>query len=106
MIHENLTHARILKQTFKWQDYVSWQRKLNEARASSAALKASINGITSERKPPESKWRTIFRRSPLENVEVVVTNNIYDKGFIQNVVEIIFPLSRRRLYVKTKTKSG
>ncbi|KAK9919710.1 hypothetical protein M0R45_028291 [Rubus argutus] len=93
-------------ETFKWQDYVSWQRKLNEARASSAALKASINGITSERKPPESKWRTIFRRSPLENVEVVVTNNIYDKGLIQNVLEIIFPISRRRLYVKTKTKSG
>ncbi|PRQ42050.1 putative protein S-acyltransferase [Rosa chinensis] len=93
-------------ETFKWQDYINWQRKLSEARASSAALKASINGLTNERKPPESKWRTIFRRSPLEDVEVVVKNNIYDKGFFLNVLEIIFPLSRRRLYANTKLKSG
>ncbi|XP_062006332.1 probable protein S-acyltransferase 17 isoform X1 [Rosa rugosa] len=93
-------------ETFKWQDYINWQRKLSEARASSAALKASINGFTSERKPPESKWRTLFRRSPLEDVEVVVKNNIYDKGFFLNVLEIIFPLSRRRLYAGTKLKSS
>ncbi|XP_008246544.1 PREDICTED: probable protein S-acyltransferase 17 isoform X1 [Prunus mume] len=93
-------------ETFKWQEYVSWQRKLNEARASSAALKASINGMSSERKPPENKWRAMFRRSPLKDVEVVVTNNIYDKGFFQNILEIIMPLSRRQLSLRTKSKSG
>lgn len=95
-----------MKQTFKWQDYISWQRKLNEARASSAALKASINGTDSERKPPESKWRAIFRRSPLKEVDVVVKNNMYDKGFFQNILEVIVPLSRRQLASQTKSKSG
>lgn len=95
-----------MKQTFKWQEYVSWQRKLNEARASSAALKASVSGMSSERKPPENKWRAMFRRSPLKDVEVVVTNNIYDKGFFQNILEIIMPLSRRQLSLRTKSKSG
>ncbi|XP_048424534.1 probable protein S-acyltransferase 17 isoform X2 [Pyrus x bretschneideri] len=93
-------------ETFKWQDYISWQRKLNEARASSAALKASINGTDSERKPPESKWRAIFRRSPLKEVDVVVKNNMYNKGFFQNSLEVIVPLSTRQLASRTKSKSG
>ncbi|KAM1353875.1 hypothetical protein ACFX2H_033303 [Malus domestica] len=80
-------------ETYKWQDYVSWQKKLNEARASSAALKASISGISSERKPPESKWRAMFRRSPLEDAEAVVKNNIYDKGFFQNILEKLVRVS-------------
>ncbi|XP_024926072.3 probable protein S-acyltransferase 17 isoform X2 [Ziziphus jujuba] len=93
-------------ETFKWQEYVSWQKKLNEARASAAALKASLNGMSSERKPPESKWRSFFRKSPLEDVEVVVKSNMYDKGFIQNLSEIIFPLSTRASFTQTKSKSG
>lgn len=94
-------------QTFKWQEHISWQKKLNEAKASAAALKASLIGMSSERKPPESKWRAFFRKSPLEDVQAVVKNNIYDKGFIQNLSEIIFPLSTRPLFTqKIKLKSG
>ncbi|KAF8401579.1 hypothetical protein HHK36_012524 [Tetracentron sinense] len=90
--------------TFKWQDYVSWKRKLNEAKASTAALKASISGMSSERKPPESKWRAFFRRSPLEDVEVV-KNNVYDKGVFHNIQEMVFPFSTRSSFYRTKSKS-
>ncbi|KAI4301857.1 hypothetical protein L6164_035095 [Bauhinia variegata] len=92
-------------ETYKWQDYMNWQRKLNEAKVSAAALKASINGIGGERKPSLSKWRAFFRRSPLEDVQVV-KNNVYDKGFIQNVVEVIFPFSTRPSFTRSKSKSG
>ncbi|XVF31257.1 hypothetical protein REPUB_Repub16aG0129900 [Reevesia pubescens] len=53
--------------TFKWPDYISWQKKLSEARASTAALKASITGMSSEGKPPKSKCKSFFRRSPIED---------------------------------------
>lgn len=92
-------------QTFKWQDYLSWQRKVNEAKASAAALKASISGLNDERKPCESKWKAFFRKSRLEEVEVI-KNNIYDGGFFHNLSEIIFPLSRRPSFSQTKEKSG
>eukprot|EP00258_Populus_trichocarpa_P040473 XP_024456492.1 probable protein S-acyltransferase 17 [Populus trichocarpa] len=58
-------------ETFKWEDYISWQRKLNEARVSAAALKASISGMSSEAKRPESICKSFFRRSPLEDSQVV-----------------------------------
>lgn len=83
---------------------MNWQKKLNEAKASAAALKASLNGITSEKKPPERKWRALFRKSPLEDAEVVVKNNMYDKGLIQNLSEVIFPLSTRPSFSQTKSK--
>ncbi|KAG1327770.1 hypothetical protein COCNU_01G017040 [Cocos nucifera] len=67
-------------ETFKWQDYISWKRKLNEAKSSAAALKASIQAVTGESNPPKSKWRAFFRRSPPQNEEVVVKNNVYDQG--------------------------
>nr|POF05629.1 putative protein s-acyltransferase 17 [Quercus suber] len=92
-------------QTFKWQEYISWQGKINEAKASAAALKASINGMSTEGKPPESKWRAFFRKSPLEDVQVV-KNNIYDKGFFHNLHEIIFPPSMRSSFLQSKSKSG
>ncbi|KAL5566181.1 hypothetical protein UlMin_029345 [Ulmus minor] len=93
-------------ETFKWQDYISWQKKLHEAKASAAALKASISGMSSEKKPsPESKWRSFFRRSPLEDVEVV-KNNVYDKGCFQNICEIVFPLSTRPSFSRAKLKSS
>lgn len=91
-------------QTFKWQEYLSWQRKLNEARASTAALRASINGMSSEVLPRESKWRAFFRRSPLEDAEPVVKENKYDKGLIKNIYEIIVPLSSRSLFSQKKSK--
>ncbi|XP_041019864.1 probable protein S-acyltransferase 17 [Juglans microcarpa x Juglans regia] len=92
-------------ETFKWQDYLSWQRKLNEAKASAAALKASVSGMRSEGNPPKSKWRAFFRKSPLEDMQVV-KNNIYDKGFFQNLLEIVFPPSMRSSLLQTKLKSG
>ncbi|XVF06183.1 hypothetical protein REPUB_Repub06bG0025400 [Reevesia pubescens] len=93
-------------ETFKWQDYISWQKKLSEARASTAALKASISGMNSEVKPPESKCKSFFRRSPLEDTEAVIKNNVYDKGFFHNIYEVIFPVSTRASFLQTKSKSG
>ncbi|KAM3752839.1 hypothetical protein ACB098_03G048700 [Castanea mollissima] len=100
-----LSLAPHVVQTFKWQEYVSWQGKINEAKASAAALKASINGMSTEGKPPESKWRAFFRKSPLEDVQVV-KNNIYDKGFFHNLHEIIFPPSMRSSFLQSKSKLG
>ncbi|XP_064977113.1 probable protein S-acyltransferase 17 isoform X2 [Musa acuminata AAA Group] len=90
-------------QTFKWQDYISWKRKLNEAKASAAALKAGIQTISEEAKAPESKWRAFFRRSPLQNDDVIVKNNLYDQGLISNICEIIFPLSQRKSFFHRKS---
>ncbi|KAK1582471.1 hypothetical protein Q3G72_015344 [Acer saccharum] len=105
--HANLCRTNTTtNETFKWQDYISWQRKIKEAKASAAALKASINGMSSESKPPESKWKAFFRRSPLEEAETVVKNNMYDKGIIHNIWEIISPLSTRRPFSQTKSKAG
>ena len=94
-------------QTFKWEEYLSWRRKAHEAKASAAALKASISGLSNERKPRESKWKTFFRRSRLEDVKIV-KDNIYDKGFLHNLCDIIFPLSTRPSFsqAKSKSKSG
>lgn len=77
--------------------------KINEAKVSAAALKASISGMTGETKPPESKWKAFFRKSPLEDVEVIVKDNIYDKGFFSNLSEIVFPLSTRRSFLASKS---
>ncbi|XVF42061.1 hypothetical protein PTKIN_Ptkin01aG0329700 [Pterospermum kingtungense] len=93
-------------ETFKWQDYISWQKKLSEARASTAALKASISGMNSEGNPSKSKRRSFFRRFPLEVTETVVKNNVYDKGFFHNFFEVIFPASTRASFLQTKPKSG
>lgn len=91
-------------QTFKWHEYLSWKRKVNEARASAEALKSSLAELSQE-KPPQSKWKTFFQRSPLKDTEPV-KNNIYDRGYIRNVSEIIFPLSSRQLFKQYKSKSG
>ncbi|XP_006343518.1 probable protein S-acyltransferase 17 [Solanum tuberosum] len=92
-------------ETFKWQEYLSWKRKVNEAKASAAALKASLAELNHEKKHPVSKWKAFFQRSRLEEVEVV-KNNIYDKGVLQNVFEILVPLSTRRSFLQRKSKSG
>lgn len=92
-------------QTFKWHDYLSWQKKVNEAKASAVALKASLDEVSDERKKHVSKWKALCCRSRLEEVKVVKTN-IYDKGFVQNFVEIFIPLSTRRSFYKSKSKSG
>ena len=76
---------------------------MNEAKASAVALKASINSMQREAKPPESKWRSFFRKSPLQNEEVVVKDNIYDRGIFSNICEILFPLSERRSFRQKKT---
>lgn len=64
-----------------------------------------MDGLSSERKPPESKWRTIFRRSRLEQVQVV-KNNTYDQGLLHNIHEVIFPFSSRPSFSRRKPKSG
>ncbi|XP_019440525.1 PREDICTED: probable protein S-acyltransferase 17 [Lupinus angustifolius] len=92
-------------ETFKWQDYMELQRKVKEAKASAAALRQSISGLSNERKPSVSKWRSFFRRSPLEDV-VVVKNNVYDKGFIHNIHEVVSPLSTRTSFTQSKFKSS
>lgn len=92
-------------ETFKWQDYISWQRRLHEARASAEALKAGVSGIRIEGGPPKSKWRLLFRKSRREDVQVI-KNNLYDKGFIHNTLEVIFPLSTRSSFLQTKPKCG
>ncbi|KAL0337265.1 UNVERIFIED_CONTAM: putative protein S-acyltransferase 17 [Sesamum calycinum] len=74
-------------ESFKWQEYLSWQKKVNEAKASAAALKASLGELSEERKPQESKWKRFFRKSHLEEVKVV-KNNIYDRGFLHNIYEV------------------
>ncbi|XP_042378726.1 probable protein S-acyltransferase 17 isoform X2 [Zingiber officinale] len=66
-------------ETFKWEDYISWKRKLNEAKASVAALKDSIQAVSGDAKPRESKWRAFLRKSPLQQEELVVKNNLYDQ---------------------------
>ncbi|XP_075509039.1 protein S-acyltransferase DHHC9-like isoform X1 [Primulina tabacum] len=92
-------------ESFKWQDHLHWQRKVNEAKASAEALKASLGGLNQERKPQESKWIAFFRRSRLEDLEVV-KNNIYERGFLNNIGEVLYPLSTRRSFGLNKSKSG
>ncbi|WCJ43561.1 DHHC-type zinc finger family protein [Euphorbia peplus] len=91
-------------ETFKWQEYISWQRKVHEARVSAAALKASISGLSGETKPPMSKCKAFFQRSPLEDTEIDAKKNIYDKGILENLMEIVFPFSTRRSFWKRKSK--
>lgn len=93
-------------ETFKWQDHLSLQRKINEAKASTAALKASISELSAESKPSPSKWKSFFRRSPLEAAQKVVKKNIYDKGILHNLCEVVFPPSTRPSFLQAKTKSS
>ncbi|GAV63236.1 zf-DHHC domain-containing protein [Cephalotus follicularis] len=105
--HANLCLTnKTTNETFKWEDYISWRKKISEARASAAALRSSISELSSDKKPPESKWKAYFRRSPLEDAEDVVKNNKFDKGFVHNLFEIVFPYSTRRSFSRTKFKSG
>lgn len=92
-------------QSFKWQEHLSWQRKVNEAKAGAAALKASLGELNQEKKPQESKWKAFFRRSRLEELQVV-KNNIYDKGYLHNIYEIVVPFSMRQSFLLSKSKSG
>ncbi|XP_076948467.1 putative protein S-acyltransferase 17 [Bidens hawaiensis] len=95
-------------ETFKWEDYLSWQRKVKEAKASTEALKASLDDLSQEtNKPQQSKWRSFFKRSKLQQEEIIITkNNIYDRGLLQNLYEIVYPLSSRHSISKYKLKTG
>lgn len=90
----------------KWEDYKSWRKKQNEARENIEALKASNRGMNRERKSTKSKITAFFWRSPGEGADEVVKNNVYDKGFMHNLNEVIFPLSTRSSFARTKVKSG
>ncbi|KAJ8636518.1 hypothetical protein MRB53_010785 [Persea americana] len=91
-------------ETFKWQDYISWKRKLNEAKKSSAALKAGISSMNGEGKPPESKWRMFFHKSLSKNKEDAVKDNMYDRGVFHNVHEIMCPMSGRLSSMDVKSE--
>lgn len=75
------------------------KKKLSEAKASAAALKA---GMSCEPKKPlaGSKCFGIYRRSSAHEetkakAEAIAKRNLYDRGSFQNVSEIVFPLSSR-----------
>lgn len=95
-------------QTFKWQEYIGWQKKLREARASAAALRAGNGSITNEPEAKPSKGKCLCRRgSTDEDLKTsCLKNNRYDRGFVHNIGEIIFPLSTRRSFRHSKPKSG
>ena len=93
-----------LLQSFKWQDYIMWMKKENEAKANAAALKASMGSANSDaHKTPPSKWRAFFVRSRRPSMEPVVKNNIYDRGMIRNMFEVIVPLSERKSFSRRKS---
>ncbi|KAE8678962.1 DHHC-type zinc finger family protein isoform 2 [Hibiscus syriacus] len=71
-----------LQITFKWQDYVSWRKKLNEAQA---AFGVNATGMITEGKPQERKCKSFFGRFLLQETEVVARRNVYDKGFFHNI---------------------
>lgn len=83
-------------QTFKWQEYISYQRSLNEAESGGAVPKTNMSCT--------GKWKAFFRKSS-DKVDVR-KNNIYDGGFIHNVQEVIFPHSTRQSFIGTKSKPG
>ncbi|XP_010524891.1 PREDICTED: probable protein S-acyltransferase 17 [Tarenaya hassleriana] len=98
--HANLCLSNTTtNETFKWNEYISWQKKLSEAKASAAALKGNIQGSATEPDPPERKCR----RSAA--VEAIVVRNMYDRGSLSNVSEIVFPLSSRPSFRKANPKS-
>ncbi|CAH9094990.1 unnamed protein product [Cuscuta europaea] len=93
-------------ETLKWQDYLGWQRKVKEAKANALALRASVNEIGHEKKQQTNKWKALCGRSHLEEAEVVKTN-LYDKGFLQNSLQIVIPLSTRHSFHNAnKSKTG
>ncbi|PKU85044.1 probable protein S-acyltransferase 17 [Dendrobium catenatum] len=90
-------------ETFKWQEYLDWRRKLNEAKASAAALKTALHTVNGEVKAPESKCRQFFNKSPLQSEIAVNKNNVYDKGMLRNALEILVPISERQSFFHRKT---
>lgn len=91
--HANLCFTNTTtNETFKWEDYIRWQQKLNEAKASTAALKAGISGLNCERKPPESKWKAFFSEDPvwkMWNLSVRIT--FMTKDFFAIFMRLSFP---------------
>ncbi|KAK8960118.1 putative S-acyltransferase [Platanthera guangdongensis] len=88
-------------EAFKWQEYLSWRRKVNEAQASAEALRAIIRAVDGEAKVPTGKCRNPFRRSPFQS-DLAVKNNVYDRGIFRNALEILVPLSERRSFIHPK----
>ncbi|KAL0744387.1 hypothetical protein Bca4012_085900 [Brassica carinata] len=97
-------------ETFKWREYISWRKKLSEAKASSAALKAGTPYCEVKKR----KCLGLCGRSSSHDhddeaeakAKAIVKRNMYDRGSFQNVSEIVFPLSSRpRTSCKSKPKS-
>lgn len=73
------------------------KKKLSEAKASAAALKA---GMSCEQPLAERKCFGLCGRSSVHEeaeakAEAIAKRNMYDRGSFQNVSEIVFPLSSR-----------
>ncbi|KAE8720914.1 DHHC-type zinc finger family protein isoform 2 [Hibiscus syriacus] len=66
--HANLCLTNTFNETFKWQDYVIWQKKVNEAQA---PLSVDTTGMTGEGNPEENKCKSFFGRFLLQKTEVV-----------------------------------
>lgn len=80
------------------------QKKISEAKASAAALKAGMSNTDLERSS-KSKWRGLWRRSEAKAEAIVAKRNMYDKGNFRNISEIVFPLSSRQAFQKPSHKS-
>lgn len=82
-----------------------WMKKENEAKAAAAAaLKSSIGSANSNaHKTPPNKWWAFFKISRTPSVEPVVKNNIYDRGIIKNLCEVVVPLSERKTFSRRKS---
>jgi palmitoyltransferase len=79
-----------------------WMKKENEAKVDAAALKSSIGSANAHKAPP-SKWRAFFMRSRTPTVEPIVKNNIYDRGMIKNLCEVVVPLSEQKAFSRRKS---
>lgn len=91
---------------FKWEDYVSWRKKQTEASESIEALKESNRGMSRESKGSKSKSTAFSRIFGRGDADEVVKKNVYDKGLLHNLYEVIFPLSTRSSFSQNKLKSG
>ncbi|ESQ32268.1 hypothetical protein EUTSA_v10004370mg [Eutrema salsugineum] len=89
---------------FKWREYINLQKKISEAKASAAALKAGMTNTELDR-PAKSEWSGLWRRSEAKAEALIANRNMYDKGSLRNISEIVFPLSSRQAFRKTNHKT-
>ncbi|CAN6451176.1 unnamed protein product [Victoria cruziana] len=87
-------------------DYISWKMRVNKARSSSAAIKeaACKDGLVYGQTHSRDR-RCIWPLSALrwnDEDASVRKENLYDKGMLYNLFEIIYPLSERASFSRRK----